>query len=120
MLHAHIDVSAAWETLVQSITRELQSENPRELTVIDEGELTREEAVAFHLHAPAPFVIEGDTAVVCVNGKRLAITLPWAETITQAEDGINFQFKPVFHLIARAAPLTRFKLTTQIVRQDPA
>ena len=120
MLHAHIDVSAAWETLVQAITRELQSENPRELTVIDEGELTREEVVAFHLHAPAPFVIEGDTAVVCVNGKRLAITLPWAETITQAEDGINFQFKPVFHLIAKAAPLTRFKLTTQIVRQDPA
>ena len=40
----------------------------------------------------------------------LRIVLDWADSVTQSEDGIDFKFEPVYHLVACSQEVTSFEL----------
>jgi hypothetical protein len=44
-----------------------------------------------------------------MDGITLRIALDWADTVTQSEDGIDFKFRPVYHLVARSREVTDFE-----------
>jgi len=109
-LHAFVDVSSLWAPWMKGCTRRIDSEHPDCFTVTDAGELSDPGIIAFHLHAPTPFELEGRTAFVKMDGVTLRIALDWADSVTQSEDGIDFKFEPVYHLVACSQEVTSFEL----------
>lgn len=108
-LHTFVDVASLWAPWMKRCTRRIDSDHPDKFTVTDAGELCTPGIVAFHLHSPVPFELEGRTATVKMDGITLRIALDWADTVTQSEDGIDFKFEPVYHLVARSREVTDFE-----------
>jgi hypothetical protein len=108
-LHTFVDVVSLWAPWMKRCTRRIDSDHPDKFTVTDAGELCTPGIVAFHLHSPVPFEIDGRSATVKMDGITLRIALDWANTVTQSEDGIDFKFEPVYHLVARSREVTDFE-----------
>jgi len=108
-LHTFVNVTSLWAPWMKRCTRRIDSDHPDKFTVTDAGELSEPSIVAFHLHSPVPFELEGRTATVKMDGITLRIALDWADTVTQSEDGIDFKFEPVYHLVARSREVTDFE-----------
>ena len=108
-LHASIDLSHVWREHMESCRREIRSDAPEWFVVRDTGILKLPGRIAFHLHAPRPFVIGPQGAVL----DRLRITAAWAEAITQSEDLIDCRLEPVYHLIILSSTVTAFNLETR-------
>jgi hypothetical protein len=115
-LHVRVDVSSLWQPWMKRCTRRIDSDHPDRFTVTDAGELSAPGLVAFHLHAPVPFEIEGRAAIVKIGEILLRIALDWADSVTQSEDGIDFKFEPVHHLVARSREVTDFEFHTHFER----
>jgi hypothetical protein len=109
-LHAFVDVSSLWAPWMKRCIRRIDSENPNRFAITDAGELSDPGIIAFHLHSPTPFELEGRTAFVKMDGITLRIALDWADSVTQSEDGIDFKFEPVYHLVACSQEVTSFEL----------
>jgi len=108
-LHVRVDVSSLWQPWMKRCTRRIDSDHPDRFTVTDAGELSAPGFVAFHLHAPVPFEIEDRAAIVKIGEIHLRIALDWADSVTQSEDGIDFKFEPVHHLVALSREVTDFE-----------
>jgi hypothetical protein len=108
-LHTFVNVTSLWAPWMKRCTRRIDSDHPDKFTVTDAGELCTPGIVAFHLHSPVPFELEGRTATVKMDGITLRIALDWADTVTQSEDGIDFKFEPVYHLVASSREVTDFE-----------
>ena len=108
-LHTFVDVASLWAPWMKRCTRRIDSDHPDKFTVTDAGELCTPGIVAFHLHSPVPFEIDGRSATVKMDGITLRIALDWADMVTQSEDGIDFKFEPVYHLVARSREVTDFE-----------
>lgn len=108
-LRTFVDVTSLWAPWMKRCTRRIDSDHPDRFTVTDAGELCAPGIVAFHLHSPVPFEIDGRTALVKMDGITLRIVLGWADSVTQSEDGIDYKFEPVHHLVARSREVTDFE-----------
>ena len=116
-LELGIDVTCLWSGQMESCMRRIESPDMNRFTVIDQGRRLMPGAVAFHLHSLGPFEIAGRTAIVRRGDVALRIDLDWAEEIAQMEDGIDFNFRPVYHLIAKRQVAAKpFTLITDFER----
>ena len=113
VLRARIDLSSVWRGIMRSCTRELAADSFNEFTVTDAGELPAPGTLSFHLQTRVPWEISGREAVLRVPGWEVRVSLPWADTLTQREDSIDFEFQPVWHFEARVASPAQFRLVTQ-------
>lgn len=72
--------------------------------------------VAFHLNAPAPFVLVGPgEALLRIAGRALLVAAPWAESVSHAEDGVDALGRPVWLLTWTSTFATRHELRTGFV-----
>lgn len=110
-LQAGIRLDHVWRSRMTKCRRNVDSPDPKNFIILDEGRLREPGRVAFHLHAREPFVIEGNTATL--PGK-VRIEALWATTLEQSEDGIDYRFEPVYHLVIYSSKLQAFQLTTRI------
>ena len=93
-------------------SREIMADTVEEFAVIDRGELLTPSALAFNLHTRGPWEIRGREAVLKLPGWELSLSAPWADTITQREDTIDFRLQPVWHLECRLNQTKAFDLKT--------
>ena len=117
-LRASIDLTACWPGVLLRYIRRLESESPRELRVVDEGERLTPGPVAFHLHARRPFEIDGTKVRLGGSGPGLTIRFPWVTRISTSQDGIDHRYQPVHHLVATTDDVTGFSLTTTLERTN--
>ena len=108
-----MDVTALWAGHFTECTRRIESRDMGRFSVVDQGRRTTPGKIAFHLHAPLPFQVEGKTAFLRIEETVLRIEFPWADSVTQSPDGIDYEFREVHHLIAtRDVGGEAFSLTT--------
>ncbi len=112
--HARIDITETWKPLMTSCSRAIDSENAGKFVITDEGTLGAAGRVAFHLNASSPFEIDGHTALLKVGPATLRIVLDWSESVIQVQDGVDWDFKPVHHLIATSGSVKSFSFQTHI------
>ncbi len=111
-LRARIDLAHVWRGVMASCTREITADTVEEFSVIDRGELLTPTTLAFNLHTRGPWEIRGQEAVLKLAGWELTLRAPWADTITQREDSIDFRLQPVWHLECRLNRAKAFELKT--------
>ena len=99
---ASVDLSAAWPEPPASYSRRVVSESIDAWTLHETGRWTRPLAAVQHFEALSRFVIEDDAVVLNHEGVTIRIEAPWATQRKQAEDGIDFAYRPVFHLTLEA------------------
>lgn len=118
ILKAQIDLSHVWREVMSTCVRELRSECPEELMVIDRGRLIGAHPLVFHLHTRQPWTIEVENrrAILEVGDHRITLETPWAAEIFQAEDSIDHRYEPVWHLQCRLpAGNCAFELKTHLM-----
>lgn len=108
-LDARIRLDHVWRNHMSACSRRIRSDDPNTFEVIDQGERLREGRIAFHLQARQSF--EAGATSATLAGK-LKIHAPWAERIYQYEDGIDYRFEPIYHLVILSQPLQAFDLKT--------
>jgi len=111
-LRTTIDLAHVWRGVMASCTREIVADKVEEFEVHDRGELLAPSALAFHLHTRIPWEISGREAVLRPPGWELVLRAPWAESLTQQEDSIDFRLQPVWHLVCRLDRAKSFDLRT--------
>lgn len=111
-MRARVELGHVWRGVMKRAFREVISDDPLHFTVIDDAELLTPGVVSFHLQTRVPWEIQGNKAVLRVDQWTLTMDAPWAETLTQKTDTIDFQFKPVWHFEARAKVAGPFRLET--------
>jgi len=111
-LRATIDLAHVWRGVMASCTREILADTVEEFEVYDRGELLASSALAFHLQTRIPWEIRGREAVLLLPGWELVLRAPWADSITQQEDSIDFRLQPVWHLVCRLNRAKSFDLKT--------
>ena len=117
-LAAEIDLGHVWRTVMSACVRELRSESPEELLVIDRGRLLEPLPLVFHLQTRLPWVIDskGGSATLELPQHRITLETPWATEINQIEDGIDHRCEPVWHLECRLPAGNRdFELSTRLM-----
>src|SRR5690348_16356873 len=97
--------------------REIRSDSPAEIVIMDTGKLKAAGPVAFHLHAPWPFRIDDKRIVLEHAGIALEIVADWAESASQREELIDYKFDPVYHLVLLSKTLRDFALRTLVRRR---
>jgi hypothetical protein len=85
-------------------------------TVLDEGAVAEEAALVFHLHSPAPFLIQGDRVIAGTEGRRIEIIAPWAVRSAERIALIDCNYRPIHHLQLWSRPVTAFSLLTTFRR----
>jgi len=113
-LRASINISHVWRKEMKRCSRNVTSESPFEMEVLDEGELSKPGAVAFHLQSLRPFIIEDSLVRLPFEGGELLIDAPWAERVEQGVDSIDLDQQDVHHAIWYSESLTGFELNTRI------
>ncbi len=111
VLEARIRLDHVWRSHMRSYWRHIHSSHPHELIIRDKGLLQQNGQVAFHLQSRKPFIVRGKGASLTGS---LDIQADWADSICQFEDGIDYRFEPVYHLVIRSLPLMGFNLETRI------
>ena len=111
-LRARIDLAHVWRGVMTACTREWVADTVEEFHVIDRGELIQPSALAFNLQTRGPWEIHGREAVLRLEGWELTLQAPWADSITQREDSIDFRLQPVWHLECRLNQAKAFELKT--------
>jgi hypothetical protein len=119
-LRCRVDAGAAWGTLVERWVREVRSDEPTRLLVIDTVDLPAEGEVSFHLHSRFPWRRTPDGWVT--RGLRAELTVqplwePARESGTQ--DFVDGRKEPAYHLELRAGAARRHALRTEL-RVHPA
>ena len=93
-------------------TRDLVADTVEEFHVLDRGELLAPSALVFNLHTREPWEISGCEAVLLLEGWELTLRAPWADSLSQREDSIDFRLQPVWHLECRLNQTKAFDLKT--------
>jgi hypothetical protein len=112
-LEATIDLSEVWRDYMSACRREIVAATFENFLVKDEGRLLQTGPVAFHLHSPFPFQIEGKVVVLSDGVRSLRITASWAQTITQKEELVDYAFQPIHHLTAMSGAVQQFSFSTE-------
>ncbi|MFI5355868.1 MAG: hypothetical protein ACHQ4G_00890 [Opitutales bacterium] len=112
--HAAIDLSHVWREVMRRSGREIHSDVPSAFTVRDHGELIEPRSLAFNLQTRRPWLIDpaARRAELVLPDWRLVLHAPWADTLSQAEDGIDHRLEPVWRLICRVGARREFDLVT--------
>ena len=111
-LEAAIDLSDVWRDHMSGCRREIVASSFESFTVKDEGSLQQATPVAFHLQSSFPFHIEGNVVTLTDGTRSLQIMAPWAKTITQREELVDFALRPVHHLVIASEAAKKFSLKT--------
>ena len=99
-------------------SRELCSEQAKELLIFDRGRLIEPLPLVFHLHTRHPWIIDagGRRATLKLPDRRITLETPWATEICQFKDGIDHRYESVWHLECRLPAGTReFDLKTRLI-----
>lgn len=115
-VNANIDLTDVWGEYMVKCSRSIQSETPDEFLIIDKGILKEEGRIAFHLHSPFPFEIEGKKIIVRNNNSALLIEALWAEEILCRQESINLRHEQVYHLLIHGPISKQYILKTKIER----
>jgi len=111
-LRARIDLTHVWRGVMAHCTRDLVADTVEEFHVLDRGELLAPSALVFNLHTREPWEISGCEAVLLLEGWELTLRAPWADSLSQREDSIDFRLQPVWHLECRLNQTKAFDLKT--------
>jgi len=117
---AWIDLTPVWPAYAETYRRRIDSADVHTVTIHDAGRWNASYPCAFHLHALSPFEIAGDSVILNHAGLCFRIDAPWASHRQQRQEGIDFAYRPVWHLVLRTEAVTAFDLTTTISRSAPA
>ena len=115
-LNAHIDLTNVWKNYMNWCSRSIQSKTPREVLIIDQGELKEKGRVAFHLHSTFPFEIEEEKKIVRISSANLLIKAEWADSTLCRQESINLMHEPVYHLVIQSQIIEQFILETKMER----
>ena len=114
-LKVKINLSNVWRHVMDYHVRELHSDTPEELKIIDIGRLLNRRCVVFHLHSRFPFNIK-DNNNITINAERylLNIRAEWATKAEVKKYLIDLSHTPCYHLALYSQPLKEFKISTKL------
>lgn len=87
---------------------------PAAFRVRDRGELCGPGRVAFHLHSPHQFVVDGTTVVAQISGVRCVVDFAWASEVKVSKSIPDFAGRDIYHICAVSRASTNFDLSTTI------
>jgi hypothetical protein len=112
---ASVNLTNVWRDYMSDCRRQIEAPSFERFTVKDEGRLLKSAPIAFHLQSPFPFEIEGNTAILNDGARTLRIIAPWAKSITQSEELVDFAFRSIHHLTILSEPVQKFSFSTDFL-----
>lgn len=113
-LRVTMDLEKAWGGHFEAYRREFDSETVSKMVIRDVGRLPQRGRVAFHLHTPHPVEVNEQSAVVQFPGGRCVVDASWAEELVVIRESVDFEFRPINHVIVSSRDLRDFDLATEL------
>ena len=89
-----------WPGQIENYKRCFLIEGAGKIKIQDSLSLPKQTFLAFHLHSPLPFELDGCRASLVQNGFKLDVSFEWANKVTCKEVLFDLHKKPVYHLLA--------------------
>jgi hypothetical protein len=97
--------NGVWNDYMKSYERIFIIEKAPSMKIIDNCCLLNSTRLAFHLHSPMEFQIEGTQAVLKKPAYTIKISCPWAEHIACEKVLVDLHHQPIFHLVSTSPML---------------
>lgn len=111
----HIPSQDVWRDYMSSYTRSLaKSDVLTAWKIQDTGTLRVNGRVAFHLHSPHKFSIQGTSVEAIIGGVGCKVDFPWANSVTVISSLPDFADREIFHICAISTDCVDFDFETQI------
>ncbi len=110
-----------WPGQMRTYERAIEECNtaPVVLRVRDRGELCTSGYVAFHLHSPYQFIVDGNAVVIWIAGVRCMVDFAWASEVKVRKSIPDFSGRDIYHICAVSSAVTAFDLSTTITIDSP-
>lgn len=94
-----------WTGQLMNYQRNFSIKSLSQLDITDEFVLAVSGHVAFHLHSPTAFRINGKSAIAEIAGVLIEVDFSWAEKVECRKVLVDFLHRPVFHICATSPEL---------------
>jgi hypothetical protein len=91
-----------WKGRLDGYERRFFLQGPGEFEVEDAFTAVKDDRVSFNLHSPHRFEAQGQGFALKLDGWRIEVSCPWAQSVHCEQALIDWRHQPVYHLRAEA------------------